>query len=545
MTRKIARRPGNIRHALRFKRLSQRRLRLRENLRPMGDDEHPRRPSERSSVGQRVECRQPGLSQPSRHGHEGFGIAIGPDRGQRSERFCLPGAGRKEDRRRGGDRGTRRLAIPRRPLERCLLRPGCIASDHRGREGRGLGPEVVEGCGEIAIERARARCLADEVPLDSGLERASGKIARPDDDDKSPRGIGDPPRLGMKRFWRPGEATELHEARLKRRPRQIDPAHELPQGLRRSDAEVIPHEEPHLRAGGKGAEETPADDFEPRRLHERGKQVDRAGAREPVGQARPERPGGACREGQTQFARGRRVGKIVALRGNDVAHAAARIGHVAGIARDHVDVHVRHGLAGGGATVEADVVAVGLRVEPLVEEPLHLGDERHKRPLLFLRALEERRHDPLRDHEDMPRRYRETVADREGERIRAEPLRMGNVEERRGGERFHGRQCKATPIAMGRADETRHRGRDGTARGKPAVRTGKLIGRSGAGPRRRSRQAADRTDVLALTSPLKPTQNAGTSNGTHSGNRCVSATGFTHLGAVGRQPLGSGVPRAM
>lgn len=53
-----------------------------------------------------------------------------------------------------------------------------------------------------------------------------------------------------------------------------------------------------------------------------------------------------------------------------MADAAAWVGHVAEIARDHMDVNVRHGLAGSGTGVEADVVAIRLRVEPEIEQAL-------------------------------------------------------------------------------------------------------------------------------------------------------------------------------
>ena len=52
--------------------------------------------------------------------------------------------------------------------------------------------------------------------------------------------------------------------------------------------------------------------------------------------------------------------EIIPLAGDDVAHAAARIGDVAGVARNYVDVQVRNGLAGGGAGVDADIEAVGV-----------------------------------------------------------------------------------------------------------------------------------------------------------------------------------------
>ncbi len=72
-------------------------------------------------------------------------------------------------------------------------------------------------------------------------------------------------------------------------------------------------------------------------------------------------------------------------------------------------MHMRHGLAGGGPGVEADVVAIGLGIEPLIEQGLHLADKRHERLLLCRRALEERRHDPPRDQEHVPRRHGKRV----------------------------------------------------------------------------------------------------------------------------------------
>ena len=130
-------------------------------------------------------------------------------------------------------------------------------------------------------------------------------------------------------------------------------------------------------------------------------------------------------------------------------HAAAGVGHVAGIPRDHVHMHMRHGLAGGGPGVEAHVIAIGLRVKPLVEHGLHLANQGHERPLFRGRALEERRHDPPRDHEHVPGRHRERIEDREAEIICADPLRLGDLQKRRGGGRRHARQCTTPQDNLG------------------------------------------------------------------------------------------------
>jgi len=42
-----------------------------------------------------------------------------------------------------------------------------------------------------------------------------------------------------------------------------------------------------------------------------------------------------------------------------MADAAAGVGDVAGVARDNMKVELRHGLAGGGAIVEAKIEGVG------------------------------------------------------------------------------------------------------------------------------------------------------------------------------------------
>ena len=64
----VARRAGDIGDARRGERLPHRRLGLREDLRPVGDHEHPRRPAKGLAMGQRIKRRQPGFPEPRRHG---------------------------------------------------------------------------------------------------------------------------------------------------------------------------------------------------------------------------------------------------------------------------------------------------------------------------------------------------------------------------------------------------------------------------------------------------------------------------------------------
>ena len=272
----------------------------------------------------------------------------------------------------------------------------------------------------------------------------------------------------MKRRGGATEVFELREASLERTGKsrqarrgasepatfflsEVDPAEQLPEGGGGGDAKVVAHEEPHLGTGGKGAKQTLCHVVEPRGLHKRREEVDLARPRKPMGEPMPERAlrAGREREPRRLFDGDWRPRQIISLLRDHVPDTATRVGHVAGIARDHMEMHVRHGLAGSRAAVEADVVAVGLGIEPLVQDLLHVADEVHQRLLLFRRALEERRHDALRDHEHMPRRHRIRIEDRKRQSIRAHPLRRGDGEERRGGSGVHGRKSRSTPVIAG------------------------------------------------------------------------------------------------
>ena len=224
--------------------------------------------------------------------------------------------------------------------------------------------------------------------------------------------------------------------------REVDPAQQLPESGGGGDAEVVTHEEAHLGTGHNRTEQRFANGIEPRGLHERREEVDLARPRKPVGEPMPERAIGPRgeREPRRLFGGDWWPRQIISLLRDHMPHATTRVGHVAGIARDHVDMHVRHGLAGGRAAVEADVVAIGLGIKALVQQPLRFPDEVDQRLLLFRRALEECRHHPPRDHEHMPRRHREAVEDRQRQFIRAHPLRRGDGKERRGGSGIHGRK---------------------------------------------------------------------------------------------------------
>jgi hypothetical protein len=68
---------------------------------------------------------------------------------------------------------------------------------------------------------------------------------------------------------------------------------------------------------------------------------------------------GGNREGYSGDGTGVELLPVAGFGGNDVADAAAGVGNVAGVARDDVEMELGHGLAGGGAVVEAEVEGIG------------------------------------------------------------------------------------------------------------------------------------------------------------------------------------------
>ena len=107
LAREVARGAGEVGHTGWGNRLPERGLGLSQDLRTVGDHEHPRRPVEGLAVGDHIEGREPGFAKAGGHGDEGFRIAVGPDRGEGCQGFTLPGAGRKRyGRRDGSGRGS-------------------------------------------------------------------------------------------------------------------------------------------------------------------------------------------------------------------------------------------------------------------------------------------------------------------------------------------------------------------------------------------------------------------------------------------------------
>lgn len=139
-------------------------------------------------------------------------------------------------------------------------------------------------------------------------------------------------------------------------------------------------------------------------------------------------------EGVVDAARGERAGfaEVVSLAGDHVPDAPTRIVHVAAVAGNHVDVEVHDGLARGLASVEADVVAVGL--VGLVEFRFRLVDELEDRALFFGGGVEPGRDEAARDDEGVAFGDGVLVVHGEGERVGCDPRFAGYLEEGAGHE---------------------------------------------------------------------------------------------------------------
>lgn len=127
---------------------------------------------------------------------------------------------------------------------------------------------------------------------------------------------------------------------------------------------------------------------------------------------------------------GRRGGpQVVPFPRDDMAHAAAGIGHVTEIARDDMDVDMRNRLAGGGPGVEADVVAVGFGRKLVIQQMLGLLHQRHQCGLFRISRVEPCFHNAAGGHQHMSRRNRKPVKYCERKVVGAKPIFRRNGKE--------------------------------------------------------------------------------------------------------------------
>jgi len=92
-----------------------------------------------------------------------------------------------------------------------------------------------------------------------------------------------------------------------------------------------------------------------------------------------------------------------------VSYAASGITNIISEPRNQVDMEMEDRLAGCGATIDADVVTVGLVA--LLDDRLGVGDCANKGNLLHNRGLEPRWNVSSGDQQRVPGRYGESVPD--------------------------------------------------------------------------------------------------------------------------------------
>lgn len=269
-----------------------------------------------------------------------------------------------------------------------------------------------------------ALAIDAEVPFDAAHQSGVREVAAPDERDAATLGL-EPPRLGVKRA---ADLLGLDDARFEAllwfaftvHVRRLLPVEQHLEGARLGDVEVVAGEDAEARAAAERGADVGRDDDEAALLDEGGEDRDLACGVEERKDVAGERIGLAA-------GRERLGAEVVALARDDVADAAARIVDVAAVARDDVDVEVHHRLAGGRAGVQADVVAVGMKLA--VELAFDDVDEVEDGGALLGGGGEPVGDDAAGDDECVAGRDREAVANGEGVGVRSDPLHLGDREE--------------------------------------------------------------------------------------------------------------------
>lgn len=166
---------------------------------------------------------------------------------------------------------------------------------------------------------------------------------------------------------------------------RVLPVEQRRQRVGLGDVEVVPRDDTDLRAPAQRELGCVADAAKARSLHERRDDRDVVGTLE-------QRQHVPCERVVLSAGRQRgNVTEVVSAAWDHMPNAAPRVVHVPLEPRDDVHVQVHHGLAGCLACVEADVVAVGVKL--LIQLLLHHLDQREDR-----RALVRRGREPVHSH---------------------------------------------------------------------------------------------------------------------------------------------------
>ena len=501
------------------RRADERPVRLRgltQQLLPVRDEQEARpRPGLRA---QRVpiERSEPRLAEPRGEHDERAPTPLRAGEAQRFERLDL-------HRVRLGRRHERLgLGVARRQRAQGFARARGVLLDPGGVEHACAAPRLLEGSPYAGKGDRVAVAVDSEVPFRARLQRSAREVAAADEGRPELVGLEEP-RLGVERAPRHG--WHLDDARLESArgalPRVIDGGRLLPveerlerAGLR--DVEVVPRDEADRRATGERRLDRGRDATDPRLLHEGRHDRDARRAVEERQDVTREGVGAAAR-GERRRALGRWPGgsQVVRLRREDVAHAAARIGDVARVARDDVHVEVEHRLPPRGADVDADVVPV--RPVALLDAPTGDLGRPCERLALLVRRVEPGRDVPSRNEQRVPRAHRERVPQAHDDVVLVEhPARVGVTERAERGATGH-----RSRVAEARVGNEGERGSGGSARGTWAV-TAPLRPRRDHGPRvhsrpphasnraRRSASMRSRTPSTSYTSVPRPLRRSAT-----------------------------------
>jgi hypothetical protein len=214
-----------------------------------------------------------------------------------------------------------------------------------------VGEERVERIAHVAEALPIARGDDAVVPLDAGLEGAQAEVRAADKRRSIPARSAEDVALGVG-----ARTVALEDAKLG----TISKVEQAKERVGFSYAEVVAGEEPNATFTSEHIAQIFLEFAYATRHRERDRDVHLIGVIEVCDEVRKERVVGAADDRPVMrrpFYRRRE--EVVAAAGHHVAHAAARVGDVAGITRDDVEVEVIHRLPRCGADVQPEVVAVG------------------------------------------------------------------------------------------------------------------------------------------------------------------------------------------
>jgi hypothetical protein len=339
----------------------------------VGDEQHP------AELGpSAVEGGDPGLAESGGHHDQAGSEAVETGGLERLEGLTLDGAWRGRLDRWLDLHADRDHHL----LRRTALGP--VSQEPLGTEGLAarIAPQPPEG-----LEH-RGHLIHADRPLDpTGQPRLAQVVAA--DEARRHSVVRRPEQVGL---GVEAGGVVVEDAGLQRTGRAAVGQVEQPsQRVGVGDLEVVGREDPETGAPVEGIGQRFQQHLQARPHHEADDEVDpvELGGPEPAQQLQLQQAVLAVDEPDLA-AGGRAFGQVVALRGDHVAHPAAGVGHVTGVAGDDVDVEVLDGLPSGRSGVEADVVAIGATFG--VESLLDLVDERHE-----VRALLGGRFPPSRD----------------------------------------------------------------------------------------------------------------------------------------------------